>query len=167
MQKSKSLIVLVLFSILSISCGEDHKEVSVSEFTNTVLPEIEINNVEAMTETNEIIIYTVEEDTYKVNLGTMDPIEKHELMNEIKVKNPGVTETYVLESNELFSPFLIFQALYLIIPILILTHIILLWIALKKIIRSQIESTEKLVYTIITIFFPVFGSIIYLTTGKR
>nr|WP_237690414.1 PLD nuclease N-terminal domain-containing protein [Salegentibacter tibetensis] len=79
-----------------------------------------------------------------------------------------MTETYVTESNELFSSFLLlYQALYLIIPLLILVHIILLWIALRRIIRSQIESTEKLVYTIIALFFTFFGPIIYLTTGKR
>ncbi len=167
MQKSKSLIVLVLFSILLVSCGKDYEEVSGPEFINTVLPEVDVNHVEIMTRTNEITVYTDKQETYKVNLGSRNSIKKQEILNEIKAKNPEITETYVTESNELFPFLLIYQALYLIIPIFMLFHIILLWIALRRIIRSQIESTEKLVYTIIAIFFPFFGPIIYLTTGKR
>ncbi|MBZ9729405.1 PLDc N-terminal domain-containing protein [Salegentibacter sp. JZCK2] len=129
-------------------------------------PEVDVNNIEI--KKDELMVHTAEEETYKVNLGSRNSIKKQEFLNEIKAKNPGMTETYVTESNELFSSFLLlYQALYLIIPLLILVHIILLWIALRRIIRSQIESTEKLVYTIIALFFTFFGPIIYLTTGKR
>ncbi|WP_432264567.1 PLDc N-terminal domain-containing protein [Autumnicola lenta] len=59
-----------------------------------------------------------------------------------------------------------FHFLSLIVPFLIPAHIILLWIALRRIIKSEADNIEKLVYKIISIFFPFFGPILYLTTGK-
>ncbi len=75
--------------------------------------------------------------------------------------------SYTTESNSLSYKIFIFQLFSLIIPFLILAHIILLWISLRRIIKSEIDNMEKMVYTIISIFFPFFGSIIYLTTKKR
>ncbi|WP_417886454.1 PLDc N-terminal domain-containing protein [Zunongwangia sp.] len=62
---------------------------------------------------------------------------------------------------------MICQLLNLLIPILIISHIILICIALRKIIKSTANDLEKILYAIISIFVPFFGPIIYLTTKPK
>jgi ATP-dependent Zn protease len=162
MKKNTLLILSVLISTLLISCGNS-QEVSKSEFIDNVLPKVEINNVEIRN--NEIIlIHTNENKPYKIK--DVPPYSIDDFLNEIISKNEKISVHYTNESNGNYYILSIFQLFSLIIPFLILAHIILLWISLRRIIKSEIDNMEKMVYTIISIFFPFFGSIIYLTTKK-
>ena len=165
MRNTTFSILFVLFSIFLSSCS-NHKEVSKTEFINTVLPKVDVNYVE-IKNNEKILVHTVEEETYKVNAGSMTRGEINEFVDTIRARNEHISvhQETILGSNHPgrylldFIPF--------IFPLLFIIHIILLWIALKRIIRSNIDSMEKLVYTIISIFFPFFGPILYLTTGKK
>lgn len=155
-------LLLVLLPFLFFSCGKDHNEISETQFINSVLPEVEIDRVE-IKNLEDALVYTNEQKTYKITLGSRNSAE--EFVNRIRAKNEKVAIGYTTESS---SPFWvsIMQFLPLIFPLLILIHLILLWIALRRIIKSHTDNIEKLVYTIISIFFPFFGPIIYLTTNK-
>ncbi|UAB86415.1 PLDc N-terminal domain-containing protein [Zunongwangia sp. SCSIO 43204] len=89
-----------------------------------------------------------------------------DLVSAVQTTNVGVKIIYSntvdagfgLYVWQLFSWVLIF-----VIPI----HFVLLIIALIKIIRSTVAMNEKILYALISIFFPFFGSIIYFAVGKK
>ncbi len=164
MQKTKLFIFSILISTLLFSCGKDYAEVSKSEFINKVLPKVDIVKVE-IKNNEKLLIYTSENKSYVIK--DFSPNSMDGFLNEIKSKNKNMHVSYINVSNSISNQLIMFQLFTLIIPFLILAHIILLWVSLRKIIKSEIDNIEKIVYTIISIFFPFFGSIIYLTTKKH
>lgn len=158
MPKKILLILSILFSFLLSSCSKNYKEVSESEFINNILPNIEINNMEV--NKNEVIVHTNEEKGYKVKLDSPNSVPA--FLNKIASQNKNFSVLHDSSENTL----ILLTLLPLVFPLIILIHIILLTIALSRIIKSEINSVEKLVYTIISLFFIVIGPIIYLTTKK-
>ena len=140
MQKTTLSILLVLFSIFITSCS-NHKEVSKTEFINTVLHEVDVNTVEV--KNNEILIHTVEQETYNVDASSMTRGEINEFVNTIRAKNEHIGVHYNIINPGSNSPVrYLLDFIPLLFPLLFFTHIILLWIALKRIIRSEVDNTE-------------------------
>ncbi len=164
MQKTKLFIFSILISTLLFSCGDDYEKVSKSEFIKKVLPKNDINKV-VVENNDKLFIYTNENKPYSIEDLSPNTIE--DFLNELKSKNENMYVEYGTKSNSFSIKLMMFQLFSLIIPFLFLAHIILLWISLRRIIKSEIDNMEKMVYTIISLFFPFFGSIIYLTTKKR
>lgn len=164
MQKKSTFILSVLISALLFSCGKNYKDISKLEFMDKVLPKVEINHVEVRN-LETLLIYTNDKKPYKIKDIPSNSID--DFLKEIKSKNDNMYVSYTTESNNLSFKLIIFQLFTLIIPFLILAHIILLWISLRKIIKSEVDNMEKILYTIISIFFPFFGSVLYLTTKRR
>ncbi|WP_432271476.1 PLD nuclease N-terminal domain-containing protein [Autumnicola tepida] len=164
MRKITIFILLFIFSVLHFSCGKNYKEISQPEFITTVLPKIEVRKVEVKND-ESMLIYTNEAEAYKVETGST--ISTEDLLEKVTSANTGATVTYTSVPRSL--PFLlsIWPFLYLLFPFIGLLHIILLCFSLRKIIKSKIPATEKLVYVVISIFFPFFGPIIYLTSHKN
>lgn len=163
MQKTKLFFLSILISTLFISCSKDYDEVSESEFINNVLPTVGINRV-VVENTDKILIYTDKNNSYVIENFSPNSID--DFLNKLKSKNENMYVVYTTESNDFSYKLFLFQFFTLIIPFLIFAHFLLLWISLRKIIKSKIDTLEKILYAIISIFFPFFGSLIYLTTKK-
>ncbi|MCM4167500.1 hypothetical protein KCTC52924_01001 [Arenibacter antarcticus] len=161
MQKTSIFILSIFISVLLFSCTGDYEEVSEQEFINNILPEVDINNVTI--KNNELILISTN-DNERYRIKGNPPNSLNILINKIQSENQNFGVTYTDEPNYFGSIFLLIPIL---MPFIILVHIILLWVALRRIIQSTVAPMEKLVYTIISIFVPLFGPIIYLTTKKN
>ncbi len=162
MRKITIYLTLVLFTILLLSCSSDYQEISGSEFVEKVLPNVDVQSIEVKNQ--EEILISTDQEHYKIELNSGSSIQEY--LNIIRSYDDNFNETYT--ASEGFRPSLfLYQFFIALFPLLILLHIILLWIVLRKIIRSGVESVEKLIYTMIVIFVPFMGPIIYLTTKRR
>ncbi|PHR99152.1 MAG: hypothetical protein COA80_04370 [Leeuwenhoekiella sp.] len=155
------LIIPVLISILFTSCSDDYEEISKSEFIDTVLQDQKITSLEIENK-EKIHIYTNENKYYVISDLSSHSLD--DLVDEIRSKNGAVLVKYLAPETSIILDVLM-SLLFL--PLIIPAHIILLWIALRKIIKSEVEDTEKILHAIISIFFPFFGPIIYLTTKRK
>ena len=162
MRKITIYLTLVFSTILLLSCSSDNQEISSSEFIEKILPKVDVQSIEVKNQ-GEILIFT-DQEPYKIELNSGS--STNEFINIIRSKDNNFNITYTASEGFIPSLFL-FQFFTALFPLLILLHIILLWIVLRKIIKSEVESLEKLVYTMIVIFVPFIGPIIYLTTKKR
>lgn len=157
-------ILLTLLAVMATSCGKNYREVSSAEFTEKLLPKLNVKHL--VVENNEnLIIYTEEKTPYKIEIDS--PTRLNETIDAIRSKNKNSSITYISEAENFQLGLFIWQMIYRVIPILILIHVILLWITLRKIIKSEKDHMEKMLYAIISIFFPFFGSLIYLTTKQN
>lgn len=166
MHKNYLIIFSFLFAILFIACSNDKRDVSASEFINDILPEVEVKQV-LVENMEKILIQTAGSETYSININSMDRMETEAFLNRIRMETNEIPVSYQSTPSPTAYIFELLSLLPLISLFLILIHIILLWIALKRIIKSEIDNIEKLVYTIISIFFPFFGPIIYFTAGRK
>ncbi|WP_026809544.1 PLD nuclease N-terminal domain-containing protein [Arenibacter latericius] len=161
MQITSYLILSILISLLLFSCNKDYVDISQSEFLENVLPKAEINSVSI--ENNELfLVATSDNKTYSVKDEGSNSFDV--LLNKIQSENQNIEVSYAHGANSFGHIFFLIPFL---IPFLILLHILFLWIALRRIIQSAVAPTEKLVYTIISIFVPLVGPLIYLTTKKN
>lgn len=163
MQKRVFVFFSIFVSILSFSCSNDYKEITLTEFTEKVLPSEEIQKV-VLKNQEELLISTSQKETYKIEPISQYNIE--ELVSTIQTNNKNVNITYQQETNAFYG-LLFWQFINLLVIILFISHIILLCIALRKIIKSAANDLEKILYAIISIFVPFFGPIIYLTTKPK
>lgn len=164
MLKRLLFTITLLISFITISCSEKYEEVSQNEFLKTVLPEVKIKRVQI--ENNEkILIETYENFNYRIEINNSN--DAQEFITLLEKSNQNFEIVYSHTSTEVNIKLFIYQTLVLLIPILIIAHVILLWIALRKIIKSETDSLEKILCAMISIFFPFFGPLIYLTTERK
>ena len=89
------------------------------------------------------------------------------LVHFLILNDDNISVHYTSASNGSNLGLFVWQTLYLIFPVIILCHIVFLWISLKKIIKSKTDNSEKILSAIISIFFPLFGPLVYLTTKQK
>ncbi|WBL25147.1 PLDc N-terminal domain-containing protein [Zunongwangia sp. HGR-M22] len=162
MRKSLLFLIPVLICLISVGCGKDSKEISFTEFNEEILPSEEIEKV-VIEDREDILVYTSEKVPYKLKASEIDNIE--EFIDNLHSKQENIDITY--NTNVTNTGILLGQLFNLLVPILLLTHIILLWISLRKVIKSTAGDLEKILYAMISILVPFFGPIIYLTTKRR
>lgn len=150
--------------MLLTSCNEDYKDVSKSEFSKKILLKVDVKRLE-IKNNEEILIYTDEITPYRIKMNTSTEIQ--EFVDFLNSNDDNITIGYTTNPIGFQFGLLQRQTLHLIIPLIILSHIVLLWIALRKIIKSESDNMEKILYAFISIFFPFFGSLIYLTTKRH
>lgn len=164
MIKKLLFTIPILIAIFTTSCNENYNDVTQSEFRKTILPNVDINRLKI--ENNEdVIIYTDAESPYRIKMK--NPNEIQEFVGFLNSNGENIPLHYTTTSNSSEFGLFLWQTLSLIFPIIILSHIILLWISLRKIIKSKADSSEKIFSAIISIFFPFFGPLIYLTTKQK
>lgn len=66
-----------------------------------------------------------------------------------------------MELLSIVGPFQIFILLILLAGVLILPII-----ALADILKNEFKGSDKIIWVLVVIFFPVFGSILYFTIGS-
>ena len=162
MLRKLSIVFAILISVLTISCDQK-SEISKAEFTEEILPNEDITRLNINND-EEGIAVSRGGNEYKVKLANR--AEALDLINQVESSNSGVTiarSTTVNAGLGLYVWQLFSWVLICFIPL----HFILLIIALIKIIKSTIAMNEKILYAVISIFFPVFGSIIYFAVGKK
>lgn len=158
----KKFLFTIIISTFLISCGENYKEISKSEFSEQVLPKVDINKIE-IENYETIMIYTDEKVPYRMKIKNSRDLQR--FVNVLRSDNQNISIVYT--SNDSHLGLFLWQSLYLIFPLLLLSHLVLLWVALKKIIKSETDNLEKILNAIVSIFFPFFGPIIYLTTKPK
>ncbi|WBL22942.1 ATP-dependent metallopeptidase FtsH/Yme1/Tma family protein [Zunongwangia sp. HRR-M8] len=162
MRKSLLFLIPVLICLISVGCGKDSKEISLTEFKEEILPSEEIEKV-VIEDREDIFIYTSEKAPYKLKASEIGNIE--EFIDNLHSQQENIDITY--NTNVTNTGILLWQLFNLLVPILLLIHIILLWISLRKVIKSTAGDLEKILYAMISILVPFFGPIIYLTTKRR
>ncbi|MDN3595353.1 PLDc N-terminal domain-containing protein [Zunongwangia endophytica] len=162
MRKALLFLIPLLICLISIGCGSDSKEISLNEFNEEILPSEEIKKV-VIEDREDIFIYTSEKVPYRLKASEIGDIE--EFIDHLYSQQENIDITYNANVNN--TGLLLWQLFNLLVPILLLTHIILLWIALRKVIKSTAGDLEKILYAMISIFVPFFGPIIYLTTKPK
>ena len=154
-------IVFALF--LTVSCSKDSTEISASEFTIDVLPEVNVDRIEVVDD-QQVLIYTNGKKPYLVKLEKSGFVEG--FVDRIRFENENASVQYTYQKND-FSWFLTFyQILPILFVMLILLQIILLWFSLKKITKGRYEPLEKLVHLVIVLFAPVIGPLVFLTSRR-
>jgi len=161
MLRKLSIVFAILISVFIISC-DNKDEVSLVEFTEEILPNEEIT---ALTINNgHAVVTSGDGNEYMVNLENR--AEMLDLVSAVQTTNFGVDIIY---SNTVDAGFglYVWQLFSWVLIFFIPIHFVLLIIALIKIIRSTVTMNEKILYALISIFFPFFGSIIYFAVGKK
>jgi ATP-dependent Zn protease len=164
MIKKLLFTIPLLIAIFTTSCSENYNDVTQSDFRKTILPNVDINRLE-IENNEEVLIFTDAESPYRIRMKNSTEIQKFvEFLNS---NDENISIHYTTTPNGSEYGLFIWQMLYLIFPIIILSHIVLLWISLRKIIKSKTDNSEKIFSAIISIFFPFFGPLIYLTTKQK
>ncbi|MCH4822092.1 PLD nuclease N-terminal domain-containing protein [Gramella lutea] len=158
------LLFIASVLMMLMSCSKDHKNVSRSEFIKIILPEADVQNVTVKDE-NSVLIKTDENAQYRVEVNSAK--QANEFIKEIESQDNSFSIIYDVSSEGIGAALAIWQFLYFLFPALLLAHVVLLWVALRKIIRSGEDGMHKILYAMISIFFPFFGPIIYLKAKKR
>ncbi|ETN93851.1 hypothetical protein [Zhouia amylolytica] len=164
LKKFISLSVL-LFCYVFISCNSRTQKASETEFINEILPQINIGSLEIENK-KSLKVITEKDKTYLVELTSTKEI--NDLVEKILEENPSIPiSRFSKTNNSYFNHAIFYMLIQFLMPFLIIIHLILLWVCLKKILKSPVHGSDKLTNTIIVIFVPLLGSIIYLTTKKE
>ncbi|MFC6858315.1 PLDc N-terminal domain-containing protein [Zunongwangia atlantica] len=161
MLRKLSIVFAILISVFIISCDKKD-EISLVEFTEEILPNEEIT--ELTINNGHAVVISGGGNEYMVNL--VNRAEMLDLVSAVQTTNVGVDIIY---SNTVDAGFglYVWQLFSWVLIFFIPIHFVLLIIALIKIIRSTVAMNEKILYALISIFFPFFGSIIYFAVGKK
>lgn len=150
--------------LLTVACStNDYNEITASEFTADVLPEVRVDRIEIVDD-QQVLIYTNEEKPYSVELEERGIAEA--FANRIRFENENASIQYIYKKSD-FSWFLTFyQLLPFLFLLLLLLQVILLWFSLKRITKGIYDPLEKMVHLIIVLFAPVIGPIVFLSSRK-
>lgn len=162
--KKLPFCVLIFISVVLLSCSNDYKDVSKSEFITKILPTVEVEKV-TIKNNEEVLVETEANEHYRIELGSVG--QANSFINELDSVDDNFKVIYDHSSPGTEITLIFWQTLSLIIPLLMLAHIVLLLVAIRKILKSGTENSEKILNTIISIFIPFFGPIIYLTNKKQ
>lgn len=159
----RRLLFIASVLMMLMSCSKEPKNVSRAEFTENILPDVDVQNL-TVKDGNSVVIRTNENKEYRIEVGSAEQAD--DLIKEIESKDNNFSIMYDVSSAGIGTALAIWQFLYFLFPALFLAHVILLWVALRKIIRSGEDGMHKILYAMISIFFPFFGPIIYLNAKK-
>ena len=153
---------LILVCSVLFSCRKDYREVSRDTFIHKVLPVERVSMVTV--HNNKVIeIYTGKALPYRVTVASEETT--HDLIEKIYVKNLAATVSYS-NGEQQYNLMLVSQLLILFILLSIMAHLILMSISLKKIISLEEKVNEKLYQTLLVVFLPLIGPMMYLTSGE-
>lgn len=161
MQKSILYLGIALTLLLLSSCSKDYTEISATEFTAEVLPQIQVERIEVIK--NRLVrIFPYKGTPYEVELEQADSAVA--FVARIRAQNENAQVEYVIDEGSMSWILTIYQLIPLIFLLLFILQIVLLWLSIKKILKSGNDNMEKLVHSVIVIFAPLIGPILFLTT---
>lgn len=162
MQRSLLLMGTVLILLLNGSCSKDYREISALEITK-MLPELKIDHIEVV-EGEFVRLHVADGKPYQVDLDRVESEEN--FVSHVKAWNENASVEYVNRTGSFSWAITFYQLLPILFLLLIILHIVLLWLSLKKIIKRHDAPMEKLVHLIMVLFAPVIGPIVFLSTKK-
>lgn len=149
--------------LLLFSCEQDTpKAISLQQLTDANLSDIQ--EIAITTNTKEALLYASTAEDRKVEYRiTFNDLQSFEAQLHQKLSSyPNIEIVYHRKDNSMFS------MIFSILPILLLVVLVLYIYCLVKILTGTFQnSNDKLMWVLLVLFLPFFGSILYLMIGSK
>ena len=170
MSKFLLRIVIIALTISFTNCSTNSpKKISISEFNNQIIKTVKIDRIVVESNNNEknkkVFLYSSsQEKAFYIESVSQQTINF--IVNSIKVDQQSSlsvsynSRTSIVEQLKSYSYFLRYLFPYTV-------YLILLVLTLLNLLKSKFENPiDKLVWTIIIIFLPLIGILMYGFVGK-